>query len=240
MSGGLKYDSEKNRLDLLSPRWIDGVGAVLTFGAKKYAAHNWRKGLERSRLLGAALRHIFAYLKGEDYDPETGLLHLHHASCCLMFASELHYTKPETDDRYKGETCEGESKTISENYQPPLHTNFRTEKTDLIGLLKEATTGEPHRIFATTASTSKEPEPPTESAPTAPLPPHCEDCGRKDLGYIGKLSTGKIFALCVRCFRERSHCGNCGDYILGGVTRCLGPDGISRCASCHKTAHGGL
>lgn len=97
---GMKHDDEKNRLDLLSTRWINGVGQVLTYGAKKYAAHNWRKGIERSRLLGAAFRHLFAYLGGEDRDSETGFLHLYHASCCLMFASELHETRPDLDDRY--------------------------------------------------------------------------------------------------------------------------------------------
>ena len=102
---GIKHDKDKVRLDLLSPLWLNGVGQVLTFGAKKYAAHNWRKGLERSRLIGASLRHILAYLGGEDRDPETGLLHLFHASCCLMFASELHFTKPNTDDRYKERKC---------------------------------------------------------------------------------------------------------------------------------------
>jgi hypothetical protein len=102
-SGGTKHDAEKIRLDLLSSDWIEGVGDVLTFGAKKYAAHNWRKGIKFSRLLGAALRHIFAFLRGEDLDPETGLSHLYHASCCLMFCSELHKTMPEMDDRFKVE-----------------------------------------------------------------------------------------------------------------------------------------
>ena len=100
MSEGIKHDAEKVRLDLLSPLWLTGVGQVLTFGARKYAAHNWRKGIERSRLLGACLRHVLAYLNGEDNDPETGLSHLFHASCCLMFASELHETRPDLDDRY--------------------------------------------------------------------------------------------------------------------------------------------
>lgn len=99
--GGIKHDQDKARLDLLSGIWLTGVGKVLAFGAKKYAAHNWRKGLERSRLLGAALRHIFSYLDGEDLDAETSLLHLYHASCCLMFASELHETRRDTDDRWK-------------------------------------------------------------------------------------------------------------------------------------------
>jgi hypothetical protein len=98
---GVKDDAEKNQLDLLSATWIEGVGKVLTFGARKYAAHNWRKGISRSRLLGAAFRHPFAYLRGEDCDAETGLLHLYHASCCLMFAAELHETRPDTDDRVR-------------------------------------------------------------------------------------------------------------------------------------------
>ncbi len=97
----VKNDQGKAQLELLSAQWLFGVGQVLTFGATKYAAHNWRKGLARSRLLGACLRHVLAYLGGEDNDPETGLLHLHHASCCLMFASELHNTRPDLDDRYR-------------------------------------------------------------------------------------------------------------------------------------------
>jgi len=100
-AGGIKHDREKVQVELLSPLWLTGVGQVLTFGARKYAAHNWRKGIARSRLLGACLRHLFAYLGGEDRDPETGLLHLYHASCCLMFAAELHETRPDLDDRYR-------------------------------------------------------------------------------------------------------------------------------------------
>jgi hypothetical protein len=91
----------KTRLELLSTPWIFGVGDVLTFGAVKYAAHNWRKGIARTRVIGAALRHLFAYLAGEDNDPETGLSHLLHASCCLMFAFELHHTRPDLDDRFR-------------------------------------------------------------------------------------------------------------------------------------------
>jgi hypothetical protein len=99
----MKHDQEKIQLDLLSAQWIFGVGRVLTFGAKKYAAHNWRRGAALSRYLAACLRHVFAFLGGEDNDPETGLSHLYHASCCLMFASELHQSRPDLDDRYKPE-----------------------------------------------------------------------------------------------------------------------------------------
>lgn len=97
---GIKHDDGKPRMSLLSSMWLEGVTNVLNFGAKKYAAHNWRKGIARSRLLDAAFRHINAYNGGEDFDSESGLLHLYHASCCLMFASELHFTHPSLDDRY--------------------------------------------------------------------------------------------------------------------------------------------
>lgn len=101
MSGGTKYDDGKPDLSLLSSVWLLGVGAVLSFGKKKYSAHNWRNGLQQSRLIAAAMRHIVAFNDGEDLDPETGLPHLHHASCCLMFASEMWAKRPDMDDRFK-------------------------------------------------------------------------------------------------------------------------------------------
>lgn len=99
MSGGTKHDKDKVRLDLLSPVWLLGVGRVLTTGARRYGDHNWRKGIALSRLLGAALRHIFAFMRGEDLD-EDGECHLYNASCCLMFAAEMWETRKDMDDRY--------------------------------------------------------------------------------------------------------------------------------------------
>lgn len=103
-SEGLKYDAEKVRVDLLDPEWLEQVGAVLTFGARKYAAHNWRGGISYSRLIGACLRHTFAILRGEDTDPESGLPHSAHASCCLMFLSWMMTHRKDLDDRYKYDT----------------------------------------------------------------------------------------------------------------------------------------
>lgn len=98
---GRKDDASKEPLALLSRTWLLGVASVLAFGARKYAPHNWRRGIERTRLVSAALRHLFAYNEGEDNDPETGLSHLDHASCCLMFAREMHETHKHLDDRFK-------------------------------------------------------------------------------------------------------------------------------------------
>lgn len=101
-SQGTKHDQEKTRLDLLDAEFLEAVGLVLAFGAKKYAANNWRRGINICRLLGSLLRHIMALMRGEDFDNESGLPHTAHIGCNAMF---LHWTlknRPDLDDRYKG------------------------------------------------------------------------------------------------------------------------------------------
>lgn len=83
----LKNDSNKLPLDLLDPVALEGIAAVLQFGAKKYAPHNWRKGFTWSRLIAAMLRHTFAIMNGELIDKESGLPHIDHVGCCWMFLS---------------------------------------------------------------------------------------------------------------------------------------------------------
>jgi len=95
-----KFDADKVRMDLLSVPAMNGIATVLTFGAQKYSAHNWRKGFKWSRLYGAALRHLTAHMSGEGIDPESGLSHLDHAACCLMFLQEHEKCGLGQDDRY--------------------------------------------------------------------------------------------------------------------------------------------
>lgn len=97
---GVKFDGDKPRMDLLDPYAIEQLAKVLAFGAKKYDAHNWRKGIRKSRLIAAALRHLFTYMMGEDLDPESNLSHVAHAMCCCMFLLGLEH-KLELDDRWK-------------------------------------------------------------------------------------------------------------------------------------------
>jgi len=87
---GRKYDGDKAKLYLLPPKSILEVGKVLTYGAEKYDAENWRKVDDlQNRYTSAALRHIFAHMDGELEDEETGLSHLAHAMCCLLFKLEI-------------------------------------------------------------------------------------------------------------------------------------------------------
>jgi len=87
----LKNDKYKNRLELIPTELIEEVGRVLTFGANKYAPNAWRKAKEEDygRFVGAAMRHLEAYRKGEYFDPESGLPHLAHAATNLGFLLAL-------------------------------------------------------------------------------------------------------------------------------------------------------
>lgn len=83
----------KPRPELLPPGPLLEVSRVLAYGAKKYTrngqdgADNWCLVANgRSRYLGAALRHIFARLRGEILDQESGLPHLAHAATCVLFS----------------------------------------------------------------------------------------------------------------------------------------------------------
>src|SRR5690349_5400383 len=76
-TGGLKYDEAKMRWDLLPMSALEEVAKVYTFGASKYGAWNWRKGLSFSRCFAALMRHLYAWWwKGETIDPESNCHHL--------------------------------------------------------------------------------------------------------------------------------------------------------------------
>lgn len=96
-----KLDAKKPPMELLPWEALEGVALVLDFGRVKYSPWNWRKGFEWGRLSGAAVRHIFAWIGGQDKDPESGLSHIDHAICCLMFLSAHIKSQLGKDDRAK-------------------------------------------------------------------------------------------------------------------------------------------
>lgn len=87
---GRKDDSGKPRWDLLPMHALEDVARVLEFGACKYAPDDWRK-VEgwRWRYARAGFGHLAAFVRGERLDAESGLPHLAHATCCVLFLLEL-------------------------------------------------------------------------------------------------------------------------------------------------------
>lgn len=86
---GIKHDSGKLRMDLIPPAALSAMAQALTMGAEKYGEHNWRGGLAYSRVIAAVLRHIQAWLGGEDHDPVDGQLHLGSALTGLAMLCEF-------------------------------------------------------------------------------------------------------------------------------------------------------
>ena len=77
---------------------------VLEFGAEKYSANNWKKGLPIEKICESLARHLFAVMtKKEYYDPESGLPHVGHILCNAMFLS--HFSLKE--EKVFKEVCEG-------------------------------------------------------------------------------------------------------------------------------------
>ena len=82
---GIKYDTNKPEWYLLPLKPIEEIVKVLTHGAEKYGPDNWKKVKPQHRYYNAMMRHIRAYQDNEWFDPDSGLPHLAHAGCCLIF-----------------------------------------------------------------------------------------------------------------------------------------------------------
>lgn len=96
---GIKKDDGKDRYDLLHPYSMEQLVKILSMGARKYAARNWENGLNWSRLIASLKRHLAAIERGEDYDPESGLLHSAHVECNAHFLTAYYKIFPQGDDR---------------------------------------------------------------------------------------------------------------------------------------------
>ena len=98
-----KFDEGKAPLDLLPPELLYATAQVLAFGAQKYEAYNWSKGMKWSRVYAALQRHLWTWWGGDNKDEETGYSHLWHAACCIAFLIAYEIRGTGEDDRYVAE-----------------------------------------------------------------------------------------------------------------------------------------
>jgi hypothetical protein len=112
---GQRQDMGKLRYDLINPLALEGMVKALTKGSLKYADHNWENGMAWSKVIGSLERHLFAIMRGEDYDfyPDscedcrrgtciihTGELHVDNLQCNAHFLAAYYRIYPQGDDRF--------------------------------------------------------------------------------------------------------------------------------------------
>ncbi len=102
MKKALTYDQGKPPLASLPWSAMDEMAMVQAYGNAKYKSfYNYKKGMEVSRHLSCAIRHIRDYMNGVDVDHESQRHPLGHAMCRIAFVLENIQDGTAIDDRYK-------------------------------------------------------------------------------------------------------------------------------------------
>ncbi len=93
-------DSGKPPLACLPWAALKEVSMVQAYGQEKYGdIYDYRKGMKVTRPASCALRHIAAWMEGEDLDNESKLNHLAHAVTRLLFILQNLNDGTAIDDR---------------------------------------------------------------------------------------------------------------------------------------------
>ena len=109
-----RHNTGKAKLSYIfdAPFATAGKVRVKEQGALKYSRGNWQKGRPWMDCLDSLIRHATLYAIGEDYDDESGELHIDHVQANAEFLSEWFHTHPELDDRPVGMYTEEQIKTL--------------------------------------------------------------------------------------------------------------------------------
>lgn len=94
------YGDLKVPLALVPSTAIILMGQAFKEGARKYGPFNWReKSVEGMTYAHASLRHLMAWIDGEEIDPESGNPHLAHVLACVAIMVDAAATGCLLDNR---------------------------------------------------------------------------------------------------------------------------------------------
>lgn len=118
-SGGEK-GVKKQRYELIPPLPLMEVARLYGRGARKYAAHNFRRGYEWSKSFGALQRHVNLFWSGEDIDQEMGLHHLTAVAWHAIALTEFQAVHTLYDDRPTGQNRPDRDTVTLGHYEEPF------------------------------------------------------------------------------------------------------------------------
>lgn len=98
-TGSVRKNVGKPQVSQVDPEFILGIADILTASMEKYEKFNWKKGIDYSVPYDSCQRHLLKFMKGENYDDESGKHHLLHAAVNLMFLYYYSQNLEEFDDR---------------------------------------------------------------------------------------------------------------------------------------------
>jgi len=102
---GNRFNESKLRWRNFPPFLIRPLIEVGQQGEKKYGTYNFLKGQTINNCLDSLMRHLDAFVDPDqpDNDTESGITHLGHIAWNSLVAAYMMKTRPDLDDRYKGE-----------------------------------------------------------------------------------------------------------------------------------------
>lgn len=106
MEEALRYNKDKPQWSLVDFSALSPLVRVLMYGAKKYTTdtrsgkHQWRDGLKTTEICESLMRHLVAYMEGEDDDQESKESHIGHIMANAMFLSYQSLYNRSMDDRF--------------------------------------------------------------------------------------------------------------------------------------------
>lgn len=75
-----RFNEGKLQYSLVPPEFLRELADITSFGAVKYSAENWKKGMPESKMVDSLMRHLQAHRLGEYADSESGCSHLGHVA----------------------------------------------------------------------------------------------------------------------------------------------------------------